>query len=291
MTGPSFPLALPPEPLRPPPGADRPDAADMVRFAVDVARKAGREIIMPRLRFGAKGRTEVAYKGVRDLVTEADTLSERFIVSKIRERYPDHGILAEEETEVEGAGSSPWKWIVDPLDGTTNFAHGHPMFAVSIACAGPDGVEIGAVFAPYLDEMFFGSRGGGAFLNSETIRLGVSDEGELIRSLLATGFAYNQERFSNLATFNRILPRVQGVRRAGSAALDLCYVAAGRLEGFWEPGLNPYDVAAGALLVREAGGNVTDYRGDADGWLYGRNIVATNGRVHGPLQAEIHDAL
>ncbi len=259
---------------------DREDALD---FAVKLARHVGREIQLPRL-----AASEPEFKGVRDLVTEADKLSERAIVQAIRERFPGDAIVAEEEVreEARAAAAGARAWYVDPLDGTTNFVHGLPLFCVSIGCYTGADYDLGVCYAPYMDECFFAARGFGAYLNSEQLKLSVTAESDLLRSLLVTGFAYDQDRFPNLPAFNRLIPRSRGVRRLGSAALDLCYVAAGRFDGFWEPGLNPFDVAAGAALVLEAGGRVTDYAGGGD-WLHGRASVATNGALHETLRAEV----
>lgn len=266
------------------------DAArmDMLDLAVRLARRAGREVLLPRLRTGGAAPAGLDFKGVRDLVTEADRLAERLVVAGIRATYPDHAIVAEEEVKEEGRAAD-FRWYVDPLDGTTNFVHGLPYFCTSIACRGPHGLEVAAIYAPHLDECFFAAKGYGARLNTEALRLTVSAEGDLLRALLVTGFAYDQDRFPNLSVWNHLMARTQGVRRLGSAALDLCYTAAGRFEGFWESGLNPFDIAAGALIVREAGGRVTDYWG-ADDWLEGRTIVATNGAVHETLRREIEAA-
>jgi myo-inositol-1(or 4)-monophosphatase len=256
------------------------DAEEALDLAVKVARHVGREIQLPRLKVGKPD-----FKGVRDLVTEADKLSERAIVAAIRERYPAHAIFAEEETR-DDATKAEFTWYVDPLDGTTNFVHGLPLFCSSIALYRGAEPLAACCYNPCMDECFFAAKGFGAYLNSETIRLKVTGEGELVKALLVTGFAYDQDRWPNLPAWNRLIPRSQGVRRLGSAALDLCFVAAGRFDGYWEVGLNPFDIAAGALLVLEAGGRVTDAAGGA-GWLHGRSIVATNGPLHEILSMEV----
>jgi myo-inositol-1(or 4)-monophosphatase len=268
---------------------------DLLDLAVRLARRAGREVLLPRLRTGGAAPAGLGYKGVRDLVTEADRLAERLIVAGIRAAHPDHAIVAEEEVK-DAARPAEVRWYIDPLDGTTNFVHGLPYFCTSIACYGPaEGgeralvPEVAAVYAPALEECFFAARGHGAKLargEGAAVALGVSAEADLVRALLVTGFAYDQERFPNLPAWNRLLSRAQGLRRLGSAALDLCYVAAGRFDAFWESGLNPFDVGAGALLVREAGGRVTDY-GGGDGWLEGRTIIASNGPLHEALAREV----
>jgi myo-inositol-1(or 4)-monophosphatase len=257
---------------------DREDALD---FAVKLARHVGREIQLPRLH----ARRHDTKSNAKDLVTEADKLSERAIVEAIRKRFPGHAIFAEEEVREEAAPGER-TWFIDPLDGTTNFVHGLPLFCVSIACYLNAEYEVGVCYNAYMDECFFAARGLGAYLNSEAIRLRVTQEADLGSALLVTGFAYDQEKYPNLAAFNRLLPKARGVRRLGSAALDLCYVAAGRFDGFWEKGLNPFDVAAGAALVMEAGGRVTDYAGGAD-WLHGRRMIATNGPVHPSIEREL----
>ena len=252
-------------------------------LAIKLARHVGREIQLPRLKVARPD-----YKGARDLVTEADRLSERAIVQALRERYPDHAIIAEEEVK-DDTGAREHCWYVDPLDGTTNFVHGLPLFCCSIALYRRDEPLAGVCYNPYTDECFFGARGMGAFLNSETIKLSVSREDALERALLVTGFAYDQEKHPNLGVFSHILPKAQGVRRLGSAALDLCYVAAGRFDGYWERGLNSFDVAAGALMVLEAGGRVTDYAG-AQEWLHGRRLIASNGKLHDEIAREVRAA-
>ncbi|HVY62362.1 MAG TPA: inositol monophosphatase family protein [Planctomycetota bacterium] len=256
------------------------DIEEALDLAVKVARHVGREIQLPRLKVGKPD-----FKGVRDLVTEADRLSERAIVSAIRGRYPEHAIFAEEEVREE-TKQAEHTWYVDPLDGTTNFVHGLPLFCSSIALYRGTEPLAAVCYNPCTDECFFGAKAFGAYLNSETIKLAVTGEGELVKALLVTGFAYDQERYPNLPAWNRMIPRSQGVRRLGSAALDLCYVAAGRFDGYWECGLNPFDIAAGALLVMEAGGRVTDYSG-GPGWLHGRSVVATNGALHATLLEEV----
>jgi myo-inositol-1(or 4)-monophosphatase len=263
--------------------SDDPDLEEALDLAVKVARHVGRVIQMPRLQS-----VRPDYKGARDLVTEADRLSEREIVKAIRERWPAHAIFAEEEVR-DDASKAPYCWYVDPLDGTTNFVHGLPLFCSSIALYRGEEPLAGVCYNPYTDECFFAAKGRGAFLNSERIRLSVSREDALERSLLVTGFAYDQEKHPNLPVFSHMLTKVQGIRRLGSAALDLCYVAAGRFDGYWERGLNSFDVAAGALLVLEAGGQVTDYAGGA-GWLNGRRLIASNGVVHDTIRREVEAA-
>jgi myo-inositol-1(or 4)-monophosphatase len=222
----------------------------------------------------------IGYKGEINLVTEADRLSEALIVERIRGSFPDHGILTEESPEI--ANGSRFRWIVDPLDGTTNYAHGYPVFCVSIALEMEGMIHLGAVFDPMLDELFIAERGAGAFLNGR--RLTVSREAKLSRSLLATGFPYDlrENRNNNINYFDVMILNAQAVRRAGSAALDLAYLAAGRFDGFWELKLAPWDMAAGWLLVEEAGGVVTDLHGDPFD-LYSPHILASNGLIHSEM--------
>jgi myo-inositol-1(or 4)-monophosphatase len=222
----------------------------------------------------------VQYKGEINLVTEADRLSEALIVDRIRRTFPDHDILTEESPEI--ASGSGFRWIVDPLDGTTNYAHGYPIFDVSIALEMEGIIRLGAVFNPMLDELFIAERGAGAFLNGRPLT--VSRVAELSRSLLATGFPYDlrEDRNNNINYFEAMILSSQAVRRAGSAALDLAYLAAGRFDGFWELKLAPWDMAAGWLLVEEAGGVVTDLHGDPFD-LHSPHILASNGRIHAEM--------
>ncbi|MHC4392647.1 MAG: inositol monophosphatase family protein [Planctomycetota bacterium] len=261
--------------------ATRTKALDL---AVDAARYVGREIIMPRLKIGGPP-AGLEKKGPRDLVTEADRLSEMAIVARIRDAFPDHRIVAEEavKDEVDPAG---YRWYVDPIDGTTNFVHGLPLFTVSIACYGPDGGEASVVYAPYLDECFFGARGQGAFLNTRSIPLSVTSCSTLMDACLVTGFHYDMDLYPNADLWTHFLPRTRALRRLGSAALDLAFVAAGRFDGMWESGLNSFDIAAGCLLVQEAGGVVTDYHAGPD-WLDGRSMLATGASLQVPLREEI----
>lgn len=244
-----------------------------IDFAERIARDAG-AILMKH--FAALEPDEIVHKGEIDLVTRADLESERHIVAAVRDRFPDHTIGAEEEVNEEPGQRH---WIVDPLDGTTNFAHTLPLFCVSIAFLEQGRAEAAVVHAPYLDETFTAVRGGGAFFNGREIH--VSARGDLRESVLATGFHYQRRTVndSNVEAFNRFILDVRGLRRMGSAALDLSYVACGRLDAYWEPHLSPHDMAAGALIVEEAGGKVTDYLGGGD-YLSLRRIVASNGRLH-----------
>jgi myo-inositol-1(or 4)-monophosphatase len=254
------------------------DAAAALAFAVDTARAAG-EVILGHdgLRPGAQRGQAARMKGPRDPVTEADVAAERLIVGRLRERFPGTAIVAEEETR--DRDESGLTWYVDPLDGTVNFSQAHPFFAVSIALYRGKEPLVGVVHAPRLQETFAARAGGGATLNGEA--LAVSDVTQLSDALLSTGFAYRRNELpdSNVGHFDDFIMRVRDLRRGGSAALDLAYVAAGRLDGYWEPHLNSWDVAAGALLVREAGGRVTDMAGGQD-WLSGRSILAAPAALH-----------
>lgn len=241
-------------------------------FAVGIAREAG-DFLKGRLREEVR----VDYKGEINIVTEADHQSEAMILSRIRSRFPDHDILTEESAGVQQG--SACRWIVDPLDGTTNYSHGYPVFCVSIGFEKKGETIIGVVYNPMLDELFVAEKGKGAFLNSR--RIGVSKTRELTKSLLATGFPYDirENPENNINYFNVLALRAQAIRRAGSAALDLAYVAAGRFDGFWELKLHPWDTAAGSLLVQEAGGRVTDLFGGGFS-LQSPHVLATNGLIH-----------
>jgi len=245
---------------------------EFIAVARDAALKAGR-----MLREDIHGLREIIYKGDIDLVTEMDIRSERTIVEMLRVAFPDHGVVAEEETKLSNA--SGYTWTIDPLDGTTNYAHGYPCFAVSIALKHEDDVILGVVYDPMRDELFTAQKGLGAYLNGDQIK--VSKVGTLIKSLLATGFPYDRKVSdkNNLNYFYGLLMASQEVRRDGSAALDLCYVAAGRLDGFWELKLKPWDVAAGSLVVKEAGGVVSDLSGNRFD-MHAEEILASNGRIH-----------
>ncbi len=246
----------------------------MLNFTIQVARDAG-NLLVQRL-----GAAKVSNKGDIDLVTESDVASEELIIERIRSRYPQHGILAEESGEAVSVGStrSEWKWIIDPLDGTTNYAHGYPCFCVSIAVERAGVLEIGVIYDPLRDEMFAAERGQGAMLNDRRIR--VSSVDDLNRAMVCTGFPYNvRERPDFARDFANFTMQAQAVRRDGSAAIDLAYVACSRFDGFFEDGLNPWDMAAGVLLIEEAGGRVTDFR-DVPLDIYTPKVVASNGLVH-----------
>jgi len=221
--------------------------------------------------------------GAGNLVTDMDHASEELIVRALRREFPDHAIVAEESGNT---GDSSHRWYIDPLDGTTNFAHGYPQFAVSIALAREDDLLLGVVYDPVREELFTALRGDGARLNGAPITLSPVDQ--LGRALLATGFPYDHRQHIDfhLSFWREALQHAQGVRRAGAAALDLCYVACGRLDGFWEWNLHPWDLAAGRLIIEEAGGLVTDATGGPHR-LSGEETVASNGRIHGELLAMI----
>jgi myo-inositol-1(or 4)-monophosphatase len=243
--------------------------------ALSAARKAG-EVL--RAGFGAEH--EITYKGEVDFVTEVDKEAERVIREELLGTFPTHGMLAEEGGELAGEGDV--RWIVDPLDGTTNYAHGLPIFCVSVALErAAEGVVLGVVHDPMRGETFLAERGRGAILNGRPIS--VSDTDEPIRALIATDFPYDRERMpETLELFGRFSALSRGMRRLGAAALDLCYVGAGRLDGYYMRGVRLWDLAAGSLIVREAGGKLTDYRGDELA-LDGGEIVASNGRLHSAM--------
>ncbi len=258
------------------------DPESWLNEAVVVVRAAG-----ALLRSGPEGALSVRHKGDVDLVTEMDRKSEQLVVERLKSAFPGTGVLAEE-----GSGHSAEAgdlWILDPLDGTTNYAHGLPVYAVSLALERNGVLELGIIFDPSRDEIFTAFRGGGARMNGTPIR--VSEKNSLGSSLLATGFPYDirESDRNNLRQFAAMARKARGLRRCGAAALDLAYVAAGRFDGYWEEKISVWDVAAGVLLVNEAGGHVTDYTG---GRFQIRNdrIVATNGLFHGEVLAVLADA-
>ncbi len=244
----------------------------MKDFAVNLAQEAG-ALLMKKF----DQSLEIHYKGDINLVTEADKMSENLIIAAIRQNFPDHGILSEESPAI--LDGSSMRWIIDPLDGTTNYAHGYPVFCVSMALEKDGRIILGVIYDPTRQDTFVAVRGKGAYLNGK--RLAVSATPDLNRSLLATGFPYDirESKENNLNYFNVMAKEVQAIRRAGAAALDIAYVAAGRFDGFWELKLQPWDMAAGCLLVEEAGGKITDIMGSC--WnILSPNILVSNGGIH-----------
>lgn len=252
----------------------------MLTIAVKAARRAG--AIINRASQDV-GKLAITDKSLNDYVTEVDHLAEKAIIDILLDAYPKHAILAEES----GArGESEYQWIIDPLDGTTNFLHGFPQYAVSIALMHKGIVTQGVIYDPARNDLFTASRGSGAYLNDQRLR--VSKTAFLKLSLIGTGFPYKE--FSHLdaylAIFRTLLTKTSGLRRPGSAALDLAYTAAGRLDGFWEFGLNAWDIAAGSLLIIEAGGMVGDLQGN-DNYLRSGNIIAGNPKIYTQLLTTI----
>jgi myo-inositol-1(or 4)-monophosphatase len=249
------------------------NASPFLPVALDAARGAGR-----LLREELGGARRISHKrSIIDLVTEMDQRAERFIVERLLAAFPDHAVLAEESGATDGR--SEFRWVIDPLDGTTNYAHGLPVFAVSVALERAGTVELGVAYDPTRDECFVAQRGGGATLDGQPIR--VSRVDALDQALLVTGFPYDIRTTgeTNLPEYAALSVRAQAVRRLGSAVLDLCYVACGRLDGFWEFALGPWDMAAGGLIVQEAGGRVSNVHGGP--WrLEGPGVLASNGLVH-----------
>jgi len=244
---------------------------------LDVAIEAGEKAGAILLDY-AKSGFHIEHKNPINLVTDADYAAERCVIDHIHAQFPTHSFLAEEQGRIEQS-PSPYLWIIDPLDGTTNFAHGYPAYCVSIGLEYRGRCVLGVVFDPSRDELFTATEGCGAQLNGHPIH--VSTASTLDTSLLVTGFAYDirESPRNNLDHFAKFALKAQGIRRTGSAALDLCYVAAGRFDGFWEVQLNPWDMAAGSILVKEAGGRLTDFLG-RDLSLYGQELVASNGYIH-----------
>jgi myo-inositol-1(or 4)-monophosphatase len=249
----------------------------MLNFAIETARDAG-QILLEK--FGRH--INVQKKGEINLVTEADLASEALIIERIKSYYPKHAILAEESGEAVVMGAETlWKWIIDPLDGTTNYAHGYPCFCVTIALEHQGEIVIGVTFDPTRNELFAAEKSQGATLNGKSIRVSTTDK--IGDALIVTGFPYD---FKTRPAFARHLTEFllhsRGVRRDGSAAIDMAYVACGRFDGFWEEGLNPWDVAAGKLLIEEAGGQLSYYDGSPLS-VYKPPICASNGRIHSQM--------
>lgn len=253
---------------------------DRMQLATELARRAGGLILE-----GQNTSLKISRKGQNDLVTDYDLKSEKLLVEGILEAYPEDRILAEEGTDSRGVqGDAEHLWLIDPIDGTTNYAHGLPFYSVSIGLMSSDQLVLGVIYDPARDELFHAIKGGGAWLGDQPLR--VSETHTLEDSLLVTGFPYDirTNPDNNLNHYSVLSKLSRGVRRLGSAALDLAYVAAGRLDGFWELRLNPWDWAAGVLLTQEAGGLVTTFDG-GDKVIGGdETLLATNGHLHEPLQ-------
>ena len=249
---------------------------DYLEVAVEAAKLGGDTL---KQSYGQVKKIE--YKGEINIVTEVDRRSEKLIVDLLTARFPKHSILAEEGTDM--ARSSEFKWVVDPLDGTTNYAHDYPIFCVSVALEKNGEVIVGVVYQPIFEELFVAEKGNGAYLNGRKIQ--VSRVDKLRQSLLSTGFPYDvlEDPGQALQFFSGFVHTAQAVRRDGSAALDLCYVAMGRFDGFWEVRLKPWDTAAGVLIVSEAGGTVTDFQGEPYS-IYQPEVVASNGVIHSQMR-------
>lgn len=253
------------------PAFNKNDLKKFLAVARTLALKAGE---IQKRATGKKFKIDFKGSGTNDLVTEIDKKCEAMIVKELTKMFPDHGILGEE-----GAQRNPgqgFQWIIDPIDGTTNFTHGHPYFAVSIGLAYLGTPIVGVIYAPLLNELYTAAQGQGAFLNGKSIK--VSATKKLQSSLLSTGFSYKRLGI-NLPNFEHFLFNTQGIRRGGAASVDLCYVAAGRIDGYWELGLKPWDITAGVCILKEAGGRITGIAGQKLD-LYARNILATNGKIH-----------
>ncbi len=261
-----------------------PAGLDSILAEADRAARAAGDILLAH--FGTIDRADVRSKtAARDLVSKADVAAERELVARLRRAFPGHAIEAEEEVRDAPDETRP-RWFLDPLDGTVNFVHGIPVFSVSIGLYLGTSPLVAIVHAPKFGETFTARRGGGAHLNGRVIR--VSDCAELADAVLATGFPYRRNELpnNNVANFDALILEIRGIRRLGSAALDLAYVAVGRLDGYWELHLEPHDVAAGALLVREAGGIVRDVSGGED-WLRGKNVVASGAGIFEALRTRV----
>lgn len=254
------------------------DYEKILNIAKEAALTAGKF-----LKENVAGHTEIEYKGDIDLVTQRDRQSQQIIYKIIKDNFPQHSILGEEDLSVEK--DNEFLWLIDPIDGTTNFAHSLPIFCVSIAFLKKGIPRVGVVYVPMLDEMFHAVCGKGAFLNEKQIH--VSKKTELGKSLLATGFPYDrrESEINNVNHFNKFIVRALCIRRMGSAAIDLCYTAAGRYDAFWELKLHPWDTAAGLLLVEEAGGKVTDFSGGPFN-PFKKECLASNGNIH-PQMLEV----
>jgi myo-inositol-1(or 4)-monophosphatase len=259
------------------------DRNEILNTAVTAARRAG-DLILQSM--GKLTRDDIAQKKASDFVTRVDKESEQIIINAITDHYPDHLFLAEESTKE--AETEQYRWIIDPLDGTTNYIHEYPMFSISIALQFGGEIILGVVLDPLRDELFTAQKGEGAFLNASAIKASAIDSME--NSLITTGFPFRDKDKLDLylQAFKKIFLRTSAIRRAGSAALDLVHLAAGRCDGFFEIGLSPWDVAAGSILIKEAGGTITDFGGGQDYLLTG-NIIAGNNYIHRELLAETRE--
>jgi myo-inositol-1(or 4)-monophosphatase len=252
-------------------------------FVVGLCRNAGQ---MGLERFGEN--LEVSLKGEVDLVTDVDLVLDRLIRSTISGKFPEHSVMSEEEWREGAPKPAGYVWLVDPLDGTTNYVHGYPAFCVSVALVRANEILTGCIYDPLREELFYAEKGSGATLNGRAISVSAIDE--LISSLLSTGFPYERASLpeNNVSHLGRVLNHIQGVRRSGSLALDLAYVACGRLDGHWELYVKPWDTAAGGLLITEAGGRISRMGGEP--WTpFETDIVATNGRIHDQLLAALRE--
>ncbi len=258
------------------------ESTEFLAAAWEAAKSAGSLI-----RDNWRKKKQIEYKSSIDLVTAIDRESEQLIVRTLQKRFPQHAILAEENTAI-GGNESDYRWIIDPLDGTTNFAHDYPQFSVSIALERQGKVILGLVHDPIREETFKAYEGQGAYLNESPIH--VSEGAELGKALVATGFPYDRREKADfyLSFYKKFMMSTHGVRRAGSAALDLCFVACGRVDGFWEFGLHAWDIAAGSLIVKEAGGTVTDLSGQQFS-IMGTETLASNGRIHEAMLQAIRE--
>lgn len=254
-----------------------------VETAVECVRHAGAVLLDYHRKLGT---LQIEAKGKFDYVTEADLAAQEAIVNLIRSRHPDHEVLAEEDQRISGQNVS--RWLVDPLDGTTNFIHGFPVFAVSVALEYRESIVLGAVYDPCRQELFLAEKGQGASLNGQSVQ--VSSRRRQDEALVATAFPWRQRALLSryLEAFTRVFTKVSDIRRSGSAALDLAYVACGRCEGFWEVGLSPWDIAAGHLLVKEAGGHISDFTG-GENHIWIGDVVAGNPSIHGFLLGIIQE--
>ncbi len=251
----------------------------MIETAIAAVHNAG-DVLMKH--FGAIRQEQIDSKQTFDFVTFVDREAERILIEELHAAFPDHSFYAEESQRAPAGG---YRWIIDPLDGTTNYVHGVPHFAISVALEKEGQIILGLIYDPTRDEMFRAEIGRGAFLND--VPISVSSIRDPALSLLGTGFPFKQKQNlgAYLASFQALFEQVSGIRRIGSAALDLAYVACGRFEGFWELGLSPWDVAAGSLLVQEAGGRISDFSG-GDQAIWNGNVVASNGALH-PLMLQV----